>query len=210
MTLAIGKDRLVTLAVKMADMTGKVIEESPEEGLTYLHGHGDIFPKIEAALEGRFPGEGFTIALEPHDAFGEYDSDAIKLVPLERLGEPETVVPGLVFETVPGEAPDGKLWRVVEIAEGFAVMEANHPLAGLGLQFEVRVLKVEEPEGDATGTDEVVVPGFLAMADRLVNEDEDELTDEEMDAELARAMAGDAKPEDSPMAKLARAPRIIR
>lgn len=43
--LDVKKDRLVTLAVRMADMTGRVLEESPEEGITYLHGHGDIFPK---------------------------------------------------------------------------------------------------------------------------------------------------------------------
>ena len=75
MSLAVENNRLVTLWVRMADMTGKTLEESPEEGLTYWHGHGDIFPKIEAALEGRFPGEGFTIHLEPHAAYGEYDCD---------------------------------------------------------------------------------------------------------------------------------------
>ncbi|EJX02512.1 hypothetical protein EVA_09383, partial [gut metagenome] len=52
---------LVTLAVRMADMTGKILEETGPEGLTYWHGHGDIFPKLEAALDGRFEGEGFFI-----------------------------------------------------------------------------------------------------------------------------------------------------
>ena len=65
MALAVKKDMLVTLSVRMADMSGKILEESGPEGLTYLHGHGDIFPKLEAALEGRFPGEGFFIKLEP-------------------------------------------------------------------------------------------------------------------------------------------------
>ena len=102
MSLAVENNRLVTLWVRMADMTGKTLEESPEEGLTDWHGHGDIFPTIEAALEGRFPGEGFTIHLEPHDAFGEYDCDAIVMTDVANLGDPETVVPGLVFEEVPG------------------------------------------------------------------------------------------------------------
>ena len=59
MSLAVAKDTLVTLSVRMADMTGKILEETGPEGMTYLHGHGDIFPKLEAALEGRFEGEGF-------------------------------------------------------------------------------------------------------------------------------------------------------
>ena len=195
------KDKLVTLAVKMADMTGKILEETGPEGITYLHGHGDIFPKIEAALEGRFPGEGFTIALEPEDAFGEYDADAIRMVPLERLGEPESVVPGLQFDEVPGEGPDGRIWRITDVAEGVAILEANHPLAGCGLQFEVKVMSVEDPSGDETGTDDVVVPGFLGLADKIVSEDDDD--------DLPYAVAAQ-EPDDSSMARLAKPPRIVR
>lgn len=208
MTLSVKKDMLVTLSVRMADMTGKVLEESSDEGITYLHGHGDIFPKLEAALEGRFPGEGFFIKLEPEDAFGEYDPDALVMVPVERLGNPETVVRGLVFEGVPGEVNDGRRWFVTEDADGMAVLETNHPLAGIALQFEVKVLSVVEPTDDETmGDDDVVVPSFLSIADRLVSEDDDDPTDEEMD----RLLAERAQPDDSPMARMATAtPRIIR
>ena len=208
MTLSVKKDMLVTLSVRMADMTGKVLEEAGDEGITYLHGHGDIFPKLEAALEGRFPGEGFFIKLEPEDAFGEYDPDALVMVPVERLGNPETVVRGLAFEGVPGEVNDGRRWFVTEVADGMAVLETNHPLAGIALQFEVKVLSVVEPTDDETmGDDDVVVPSFLSIADRLVSEDDDDPTDEEMD----RLLAERAQPDDSPMARMATAtPRIIR
>ena len=208
MTLSVMKDMLVTLSVRMADMTGKVLEESGDEGITYLHGHGDIFPKLEAALEGRFPGEGFFIKLEPEDAFGEYDPDALVMVPVERLGNPETVVRGLAFEGVPGEVNAGRRWFVTEVADGMAVLETNHPLAGIALQFEVKVLSVVEPTDDETmGDDDVVVPSFLSIADRLVSEDDDDPTDEEMD----RLLAERAQPDDSPMARMATAtPRIIR
>lgn len=198
------KDKLVTLAVKMADMTGKILETTGPEGITYLHGHGDIFPKIEAALEGRFPGEGFTIALAPEEAFGEYDDEAIRMVPLERLGDPESIVPGLQFDEVPGEGPDGRVWRVTDVAEGVAILEANHPLAGYGLQFEIKVLSVEDPTGDETGTDDVVVPGFLGLADKIVSEDDDD------EVPYAAARAADDEPDDSSMARLARPPRIVR
>ena len=209
MSLAVENNRLVTLWVRMADMTGKTMEESPEEGLTYWHGHGDIFPKIEAALEGRFPGECFTIHLEPHDAFGEYDCDAIVMTDVANLGDPATVVPGLVFEEVPGVVSDGRLWRVTDVADGKAVLEANHPLAGIGLQFAIRVLKVEEPDESEGLEERPVVPGFLQVADKLVAEDDEEdLSDEEMDRMLENRQA--AEPDTSSMAKLAKAPRIIR
>lgn len=208
MALAVKKDMLVTLSVRMADMSGKILEESGPEGLTYLHGHGDIFPKLEAALEGRFPGEGFFIKLEPEDAFGEYDPDSLVMVPVERLGNPETVVRGLVFEGVPGEANDGRRWHVTDVADGMAVLETNHPLAGMALQFEVKVIEVAEPsDEDTVGDDNVVVPGFLSIADRIVSEDEEDDSDEDMD----RMLEEHAHHDDSPMARMATAtPRIIR
>ena len=206
MANAVKNDMLVTLGVRMADMSGKILEETGSEGLTYLHGHGDIFPKLEAALDGRFEGEGFFIKLEPEDAFGEYDDEALEMVPVEHLGDPETVVVGLVYEGIPGRVNDGRHWRVTDIAEGMAVLETNHPLAGMALQFEVKVMKVAEPgDEDAVGTDSVVVPGFLSLADKIVNEEEDDPTDAEMD----RMLSGEK--DDSPMARMAPAtPRIIR
>lgn len=118
MAESIRKGMLVTISVLMADMTGKTLEETPPEGIVYLHGNGDIFPKLEAALEGRFAGEGFSIHLEPEDAFGEYDAEAIKLIPAENFAHPEVLEPGAVVDEVPGEAPDGRTWRVTDIAEG--------------------------------------------------------------------------------------------
>lgn len=153
-------------------------------------------------------GEGFFIKLEPEDAFGEYDPDALVMVPVERLGNPETVVRGLVFEGVPGEANDGRRWHVTDVADGMAVLETNHPLAGMALQFEVKVMDVVEPSGeDAVGDDDVVVPGFLSIADRIVSEDDEDEDDEA----LERMLDEHAHHDDSPMARMASpAPRIIR
>ena len=82
---AIRKGMLVTISLVMADMTGRTLEETPPEGMVYLHGEGDIFPRLEKALEGHFAGEGFTIHLEPEEAFGEYDADAIRCIPVENF-----------------------------------------------------------------------------------------------------------------------------
>ncbi len=207
MSLSVENDRLVTLSVRMADMSGKILEETGPEGLTYLHGHGDILPKLEAALTGRFEGEGFFIKLEPEEAFGEYDDEAIRMLPLTQLGEPELIVPGLTFEGIPGETPDGRLWRVTDVAEGMAVLEANHPLAGIALQFEIRVLKVEEvDDAEALAQDGAVVPSFLSFADKLVDEDfEDEDDYEAALHEHQHAL------DDTPMGRMAgKPPRIIR
>ena len=148
-------------------------------GMVYLHGEGDIFPRLEKALEGHFAGEGFTIHLEPEEAFGEYDADAIRCIPVENFAHPERLEVGELVDEVPGEAPDGRSWRVTDMADGMAVLEANHPLSGVGLQFAVKVLDVHEPseaelesmEDDGSAS---LVPPFLRLADKIVSE-EDEL-----------------------------------
>ena len=130
------------------------------------------------------------------------DAEAIRMVPVSMLGDPDAVVPGLSYESIPGEAPDGRIWRVTDVAEGMAVLEANHPLAGIGLQFGIKVLAVADaPDEEAVGTDDVVVPGFLGIADKIVPEEDDE-------EPLPEASADE--PDDSSMAKLAKPPRILR
>ena len=208
---AVRKGMLVTLSVLMADMTGKTIDETPPEGMVYLHGSGDIFPKLEAALEGHFAGEGFTIHLEPEDAFGEYDAEAIKCIPVENFAHPENLEPGAVVDEVPGEAHDGRVWRVTDLADGMVVLEANHPLAGVGLQFAVKILDVHEPteseleamEDDGT---ESIVPPFLKIADKIVSEDDEDDTPYDDFGEGGASL----EPDDSSMARLAKPPRIVR
>ena len=174
----IEKDKLVTISVKLYDLQGHLLEETPEGGYSYLHGHADIFPKIEAMLEGKKTGDRVVVTLEPEDAFGDFDENAIYLVDVEKLGGAETIVPGLVFDHVPGEADDGRRYRVTDVAEGKALLDANHPYAGWTLKFDVTVLSVESTDGrEATGNDETVVPSFLGLADRIVDEGDEDDTD---------------------------------
>lgn len=180
-------------------------------GMVYLHGEGDIFPRLEKALEGHFAGEGFTIHLEPEEAFGEYDADAIRCIPVENFAHPERLEVGELVDEVPGEAPDGRSWRVTDMADGMAVLEANHPLAGVGLQFAVKVLDVHEPseaelesmEDDGSAS---LVPPFLRLADKIVSEDDDDDTP----YEAADGESADPYRDGSSMAKLAKTPRIVR
>lgn len=169
----IAKDSLVTIEVKMYDLQGHLLEETAEGGVQYLHGHGDIFPRIETALEGKKKGDSVSVTLEPEDSFGEFDEEGIFLVPVEKLGDPELIVPGLVFDHVPGLADDGRKYRVTDVAEGQAVMDCNHPLAGWTLRFDVKVLAVDPAQGETTGNDDVVVPDFLGFADKIIDEEAD-------------------------------------
>lgn len=129
---------VVTISFKLFDASNKLLEESPEP-LTYLHGgHSGIFPKIEEALNHKQVGESISVTLEPDDAFGEYDPQMIRMETLADLPPDVTVGGYLVAEQ------DGRevIWRVTSIAEGKAVLDGNHELAGQRLRFDCTVMDV--------------------------------------------------------------------
>jgi len=141
----ITKNTVVTVKYKLSDAQGKVIEEGVEP-MVYLHGgYENTLPKIEAALDGKKIGYKTEIQLEPEDAFGDYDADLVKVEPRSRLPDPLEV--GMQFEGVPdGEDEDddgGELiFTVTEIADDKVVLDANHPLAGIALRFNLQVMEV--------------------------------------------------------------------
>jgi FKBP-type peptidyl-prolyl cis-trans isomerase SlyD len=128
----------VTISFKLFDADNKLIEESPEP-LVYLHGgHSGIFPKIEEALNNKQVGDAISVTLEPEDAFGEYDA---KMVRMENVSDlpPDITVGGYLVAEQEGQEV---VWRVTDIADGKAVLDANHELAGQRLRFDAKVLDV--------------------------------------------------------------------
>jgi FKBP-type peptidyl-prolyl cis-trans isomerase SlyD len=116
-----------------------------ERPLVYLHGSSGIFPKLEAALDGKTVGDSVQVQLEPEDAFGEYDDELVTSELLQNL--PEGVLVGMQLE---GTGEHGThIMSVTEIEDGRAVLDGNHPLAGVTLVFsctvsEVRAATTEE------------------------------------------------------------------
>lgn len=149
---------LVTLAVKMADAQGNLLEET-DAPLVYLHGADDIFPAVEKALEGQREGFHCVLRLDPDAAFGDYDAGLVFLVDRDALGR--DVAPGMQVEGRPGVEGDSRIYRVTDVADDVAVLDGNHPLAGMALQFDIRVLGVERPDPATADEPLAQVPGFL-------------------------------------------------
>ena len=128
----------VTIAFKLYDAQNKLLEESPEP-LVYLHGgHAGIFPKIEEALNNKQVGDSISVTLEPEDAFGDYDA---KLVRMENVADlpPDVTVGGYLVAEQDGNEV---VWRVTDVADGKAVLDGNHELAGQRLRFDATVMDI--------------------------------------------------------------------
>ena len=137
--MKIADGSVVEIDYTLRDDDGEVIDTSAEEGpLHYLHGHGQIVPGLEKALLGRVVGDAGKVVVAPEDGYGPHHGDRVVTVPRDRLpadAEPEV---GMVLE---GNGPGGEsiLLRVVDVSGGNVTLDANHPLAGENLHFEVTV-----------------------------------------------------------------------
>ena len=146
--MLIAKDTVVTLSYRLSDRAGEVLEETPDDApAVYLHGGYDgIFPKVEAALEGRASGAVLDLVLEPEDAFGEYDAELVRVEPAHLF--PAEVHVGMQVEGASEDGHHVMLYTVTDIAEGKVVVDGNHPLAGreLRLWCTVRDVRAALPE----------------------------------------------------------------
>lgn len=142
--MQIAKNTVVSMDIELFDINGTLIERS-EEPLVYLHGgYDNIFPMVEQTLEGHKIGDALKVRLEPEEAFGEYDEKLVRLESRERF--PEVLDVGMQFEGIPGDeaVEDGEatIYTVTDIAEGKVVLDGNHPLAGMALDFSCTVTGV--------------------------------------------------------------------
>ena len=145
--MLIAKNSVVTLAYRVTDSDGNVVDEGSAL-MVYLHGGYDgIFPRIEESLQGRKVGDKLEIKLLPDDAFGEYDADLVNIE--SRNLFPENIEVGMQFERAAEDEDDEDvLYTITDIADDKVVVDGNHPLAGVALIFSCTVNDVRAASAD--------------------------------------------------------------
>jgi FKBP-type peptidyl-prolyl cis-trans isomerase SlyD len=137
--MKIEKNSAVTLRYKIADASGRLLEDGKEPS-SYLHGgYGNTFPKVEEALEGCEAGYQTTLELQPQDAFGERDESLVQVIPKTQF--PPGVKVGGQLE---GRGEDGHthVFTVMKIKGDQVLLDGNHPLAGKALRLNLTVVDV--------------------------------------------------------------------
>jgi FKBP-type peptidyl-prolyl cis-trans isomerase SlyD len=137
---------VVTLTWTLSDAQGQLIDELTDP-IEFFLGGDDLLPKVEEALTGQSVGFETQLHLEPENAFGDYDS---ALMCFEaRSIFPDGVEVGMQFEGLPPGAvtpdmPPELVYTVTEVYPEHVVLDANHPLAGIALRIEMKVVDVRE------------------------------------------------------------------
>ena len=155
MSLLIGDDLVVSMHYKLTDNEGNVLDSSEgSEPLTYLHGAGNIIPGLEKALVGKVEGDTQQVTVEPAEAYGEVMPELMQTVDKAAFQGVDSVEVGMSFEA---QTSDGSVQHIVvsKVDGDQVTVDANHPLSGVVLNFDVEIVTVRE------ATDEEVAHGHV-------------------------------------------------
>jgi len=152
------KNKVVTIDYTLTDTDGNLIDESKDGQFAYLHGADNIIPGLEKGLEGKQAGDSVQVTIDPGEAYGEVDPTKIQKAPRDMFPPDVEIRPGMQFHA---QTPDGQdvMVTVKAVEEDFVVIDGNHPLAGVTLNFEVTVRDVRDATAEEIEHRHVHGPG---------------------------------------------------
>lgn len=146
--MPITENKVVSFDYELKNDAGELLDSSQgREPLTYLHGARSIIPGLEAALEGREVGEDLKVTVPAADAYGERNEALTAEAPRTQFDMIDDLKPGMQFR-VPTGGDNYQVATVVEVRDETVLVDANHPLAGVDLHFDVQVRDVRDATAD--------------------------------------------------------------
>lgn len=141
--MQVNDKKVVYIHYTLKNKEGTVLDSSsPEAPLAYIHGGGNIIPGLEKALAGKSEGDAFNINIQPEEAYGQRNETLVQTVPRSAFQEVDDLQEGMQFQA---QTPNGpQLITVTEIEEDQVIVDANHPLAGEPLDFDVEIVDIRE------------------------------------------------------------------
>ncbi|QOC23530.1 peptidylprolyl isomerase [Wenzhouxiangella sp. AB-CW3] len=141
--MQISQNSVVSIDYTLTGDDGQVIDTSEgREPLVYLHGHQNIIPGLEKAIEGASEGDELDVAVQPEEGYGPYRDELVQDVPRDAFAGVDKVEPGMSFRA---ESNAGPMTVVVrEVGDDTVTVDGNHMLAGQVLNFKVAIKGVRE------------------------------------------------------------------
>ncbi len=137
------RQRVVSIHYTLTNDQGEVLDSSEgREPLSYLEGAQNIIPGLENALVSLQQGDSLKVSVEPQDAYGERHDHLVQSVPRSAFEGVDEVLPGMQFHA---ETPNGlQVIQVVGVDGDSVTIDANHPLAGERLHFDVEIVNARD------------------------------------------------------------------
>ncbi|WP_031387630.1 FKBP-type peptidyl-prolyl cis-trans isomerase [Desulfonatronum thiodismutans] len=123
--------------------SGQVFDSSADrEPLEFTLGQGQLIPGFEAAVTGMQVGDKKTVTIPAEDAYGPRQDDL--LFSVERSQLPDTIQPEVGQQLQVNQEGQTALVTISELTDTTMTLDANHPLAGENLTFDLEVVEVAE------------------------------------------------------------------
>ncbi len=141
--MQISENKVVSIHYTLKNDAGEVLDSSiGQQPLSYLHGRKNIISGLENALTGKSVGDKFQVDIPPEEAYGERNDALFQVLPREVFQGVENIEVGMQFYS---ETPEGVQMITVTKVDGDEItVDANHPLAGQTLHFEVEVIDIRD------------------------------------------------------------------
>ena len=137
------KNKVVTFHYTLTNADGEKMESSRDaEAMSYLHGANNIIVGLERAIQGRETGDEFSVTVEPEEAYGIRNEKNVQRIPLKRLKGIGKVSPGQILNLQTNKGPVQV--TVLKVGRFNIDVDANHPLAGQQLTFEVEITGIRD------------------------------------------------------------------
>ena len=143
--MKIEKNKVASLGYTLKNAEGQILDQADKDSpFQYLHGAGGIIKGLEDALENKEVSDSFSVTITPENAYGERDEKLTESVPREMFEgiSDENLVAGAQFHA---QTANGTQVITIDSVDGDTVkIDANHPLAGQTLHFDVDVLDIRD------------------------------------------------------------------
>lgn len=152
--MLITKNSAVEFHYTLSESGAQLESSFNDKPMSYLHGHGGVFPAMEAALEGKSADDKVEVTLTPEESYGERREEGhIQRIPIKHLKTTEKLKVGSVVLV---ESNQGRQEvTVVKVGKFNADCDLNHPFAGKTLSFSIQIVSVRE------GTEEELSHGHI-------------------------------------------------
>jgi FKBP-type peptidyl-prolyl cis-trans isomerase SlyD len=159
MSLLIGQPKVYTIHYTLKDSDGEVIESSVgDDPFVVLTGSGQIIPGLEKELLRLSAGDKKSVTVVAAEAYGEYDEQMVVEVPREQFPSRKIEV-GEQFQADAGGVP--QIVVVRSVTDQAVTVDANHPLAGEDLTFDLEVMAIRDATKDEIDHGHVHGPGGI-------------------------------------------------
>jgi len=140
-----GPGKVIAFHYDLYDETSEKIESSEaSEPLLFLYGQNTILASLQEAFLNKAKGEDFSVTIPAEKAYGRYYSDRKQRIPIKQIdgGKKQKFNVGQVIN-LQGQR-GGSPGTIVKVGKFNLDIDANHPLAGKDLTFDVKIVSIRE------------------------------------------------------------------